>query len=103
MGYVKYSCSDGMCGATDCVKCHGFTDVVLCSRCGKELDPYSDDELCDDCSKYARCNACNEWFLNTELNSDIEHGEGLELCDECFSANVPTDTELINKHKENKG
>ncbi len=44
------SCSDGMCGATDCVRCHPeMRGVPRCAECGEYCDELNEDGLCPDC------------------------------------------------------
>ncbi len=49
----RHSCSDGMCGADDCRKCH--PEPACCDRCGVQededhpLDRTYADAFCADC------------------------------------------------------
>lgn len=56
----RYSCSDGMCGATDCSRCYGEgagleDDGVECDGCGEShpedtLHTFGRQRVCDDCA-----------------------------------------------------
>lgn len=84
-----------------CEGCREKLDAVSCDICGERwdtLDPRreevgEEDFLCCDCfrDRYIKCNSCNEWRPNAEVESRFVTGIGLtRVCDECWKQETGT-------------
>lgn len=71
-GRGQQSCSDGLCGAEDCTRCHPGCDAVACSGCG---DAASSAEE----GGFTACESCGVW-LCPQCAIDYT---GVALCTSC--------------------
>lgn len=65
-GNSKFGCSDGLCGADDCVTCRpddNVQEIISCDGCLVEISavvicPYCDGDYCLDCQDNGVCKGC---------------------------------------------